>query len=144
MSRFLFQPERTHERNLRSTIGRLALQCPCPEIGDGCCSVRVLRVILGQLLLGLLLDLPTYPSQFLGKLRPMVRDIFQHDLEDEAGHWVQVAGESIAAQPQGRERYRPTAREGVYYKRRLITFLSRRHRECRVKHLILHEYSRPW
>ena len=80
----------------------------------------ILRIELGQFLLGLFLDLPPDAAQFLGELRPVARDVLQHHLEDQAGHGIQVAGEGLAAQPQRLQRDRAAPGERVHHQRRFL------------------------
>jgi len=77
-------------------------------------------VKIGQLTLGLPLDFGTRFPQLVGQFRAVARDVLQHHLEDEAGHRVEVAGESLAAQAQRLQRDRAAARERIHHQRRLL------------------------
>ncbi len=119
--RLLAQPERPHQRNLRPAVGRLAPHRPRPEVGNRCGAIWILRVELGQFFFRTLLDLPAHAPQFLSQFRSVAGDVLQHDLEDQAGNRVQVAGKGLAAEPQGFQGNRAAAGEGVHHQRRLVT-----------------------
>jgi hypothetical protein len=48
------------------------------------------------------------------------RDVLQENLENQAGNWIQVAGEGFASDPQRFERYGATPGERVYYEGRFL------------------------
>ena len=50
----------------------------------------------------------------------MARDVFQHHLENQAGHRIQVAGEGLAAEPQRLQRNRTPSRKRIHHQGRLF------------------------
>ena len=117
--RSLRQPQRPQQRDLRPAVRGLAAHRASPQVGDGRAPVRVRGVEVGQLPFCGLLDLAADPAQLVGQPRAVAGDVLQHHLEDQAGHRVQVAGEGLAAQPQGLQRDRAAARERVHHQGRL-------------------------
>ena len=57
-------------------------------------------------------------AQLVCQLRTVARNVFQHHLEDQAGHWIQVAGERLAAHAQRFQRNRAAARKWIHYQGR--------------------------
>ena len=79
-----FFHSRVAERNPEITAGHVfqfmsLIEDHCAYIGQNACIGRILR---------LLLDLPPDTAQFLRKVRPVARDVFEHHLEDQAGDGV--------------------------------------------------------
>jgi hypothetical protein len=119
-ARFLAQPQRARERDLRAAVRRLAAHRAGPQVGDGCRAIRVLGVEIREFLLRLLLDLRPHAPQLLRQLRPVTRGVFERHLEDQACDRVEIGSERLAADVQRLERNRAAAGERVHHQRRLV------------------------
>jgi hypothetical protein len=58
--------------------------------------------------------------QLVGKCGAVAREVLKHGPEDQAGDWIEIAGEGIAAEPQRLQRDRATTRERIDDERRLF------------------------
>ncbi len=116
----LAQPKRAHEGDLRTAVRRLAAHGPRPKVSDRRRAARILRVQIGQLPLGLTLDLRADAAQVISELRAVPREVLQHHLEDQAGNGVKIARERLAAEPQCLQGDRTAARKRVHNQRRFL------------------------
>ena len=110
---FLRQPQRPHQRNFRPAAGSFAADGPRPQVRNRRRAVGILRIKLGQLLLGLLLD-PLAPlADLVRELLTVLRDVLQHHLVEQHGDGVEIAGEGVSADAEGFERNAAAAGERI-------------------------------
>src|SRR6266511_785048 len=99
--RLLAKPERSYDRDFCTTSWTFTANCPRPEIGDRRRAIRVFGIEIGQFPLGFALN-PLAPiADFIGEALPILRDVFENDLVEQDGDWVEVAGEGVRAHAQG-------------------------------------------
>ena len=69
------------------------------EIGNRGRTITVLGVEVGKFLLGLGLD-PVAPlADFIGEVLAVSWNVFEDDLVDEHGDWIEIAGKGICPNP---------------------------------------------